>query len=76
MARSWQYPRWRRYVMQAVMWLLLGATLALARLDREATASLLQHRIGAEVQARLREVEPAGSDLVRLTLTGAQDTSQ
>src|SRR5688572_3510330 len=30
MARSWQYPRWRRYAMQATMWLVLGATVGLA----------------------------------------------
>jgi hypothetical protein len=30
MARSWHYPRWRRYVMQATLWLVLAATLGLA----------------------------------------------
>ncbi|HEV2295930.1 MAG TPA: hypothetical protein VGR35_18940 [Tepidisphaeraceae bacterium] len=32
MARSWQYPRWRRCAMQGTLWLLLGATVALAAL--------------------------------------------
>src|SRR5689334_8207318 len=30
MARSWHYPRWRRYLMQAVMWLIFAGTIALA----------------------------------------------
>lgn len=32
MPRPWEYPRWRRIVMQVVMWLILGATLGLAQL--------------------------------------------
>src|SRR5688572_29586169 len=32
MPKSWQYPRWRRVAMQAVMWVILGATVALAAL--------------------------------------------
>jgi hypothetical protein len=32
MARPWEYPRWRRWVMQLVMWLILGATVGLAEL--------------------------------------------
>lgn len=32
MARPWEYPRWRRVVMQAVMWLILGGTVGLAQL--------------------------------------------
>src|SRR5437879_3323995 len=32
MARSWQYPRWRRILMQATMWLILAATVGLAAL--------------------------------------------
>src|SRR5437762_2000868 len=28
----WRYAPWRRYVMQAVMWVILGATVALAAL--------------------------------------------
>ena len=30
MARSWQYPRWRRVVMQVVLWAVFGATLGMA----------------------------------------------
>src|SRR5438045_1405036 len=30
MAKSWQFTRSRRYLSQAVMWLILGATIALA----------------------------------------------
>jgi hypothetical protein len=32
MAKSWQYPRWRRIVMQLVLWLVLAGTLGLAAL--------------------------------------------
>src|SRR5437762_7495835 len=32
MAKSWQYPRWRRAVMQGTMWLILAATVGLAAL--------------------------------------------
>lgn len=32
MARPWDYPRWRRVLMQAVTWLILGGTVALAQL--------------------------------------------
>ena len=32
MAKSWQYPRWRRVAMQGTMWLILAATVGLAAL--------------------------------------------
>ena len=32
MARPWEYPGWRRVVMQVVMWLIFCATLGLAQL--------------------------------------------
>ena len=32
MARSWQYPRWRRTGVQVVLWLVLAATLGVAAL--------------------------------------------
>jgi len=32
MARPWEYPRWRRVLMQVVMWVILGGTLGLAQL--------------------------------------------
>ena len=32
MAKSWQYPRSRRILMQAAMWLIFGGTIALAAL--------------------------------------------
>jgi hypothetical protein len=32
MARNWQYPRWRRLLMQSAMWVILGATVGLAAL--------------------------------------------
>jgi hypothetical protein len=36
MARNWQYPRWRRLLMQSAMWVILGATVGLAALlDRQ-----------------------------------------
>ncbi len=40
MARAWQYPRWRRIVMQATLWLILGCATGLAAL-------VTHHRIGA-----------------------------
>jgi hypothetical protein len=33
MARSWQYSRYRRAIMQGVMWIVLGATVGLASLQ-------------------------------------------
>ena len=32
MGRPWEYPRWRRVLMQAVTWLILGGTVGLAQL--------------------------------------------
>lgn len=32
MGRPWEYPRWRRVLMQAVMWVILAGTLGLAQL--------------------------------------------
>jgi hypothetical protein len=32
MARNWQYPRWRRLLMQSAMWVILGGTVGLAAL--------------------------------------------
>jgi len=41
MARNWQYPRWRRLLMQSSMWLILGGTVGLAALlDRHQHAEL------------------------------------
>src|SRR5687768_11936341 len=47
MARSWQYPRWRRYVMQATMWLILGATLGLAAFVNHERRRSLRVELGA-----------------------------
>lgn len=32
MGRPWEYPRWRRVLMQAVMWVILAGTVGLAQL--------------------------------------------
>ena len=32
MARNWQYPRWRRLLMQSAMWVILGGSVGLAAL--------------------------------------------
>ncbi|HEY2585439.1 MAG TPA: hypothetical protein VGI81_06740 [Tepidisphaeraceae bacterium] len=32
MGRPWEYPRWRRTLMQAVMWVILAGTVGLAQL--------------------------------------------
>ena len=32
MGRPWEYPRWRRMLMQVLMWLILGGTIGLAQL--------------------------------------------
>src|SRR5687768_11316932 len=47
MAKSWQYPRWRRYAMQATMWLILGATLGLAAFVNHERRRSLRVELGA-----------------------------
>src|SRR5690242_6674171 len=31
MGRPWEYPRWKRVLMQAAMWVIFGGTLGLAQ---------------------------------------------
>ncbi|HET6247466.1 MAG TPA: hypothetical protein VFE47_07215 [Tepidisphaeraceae bacterium] len=31
MSRPWEYPRWRRVLLQLALWAILGATLGLAQ---------------------------------------------
>jgi hypothetical protein len=45
MAHPWQYPRWRRYVMQAALCVVLGGTIALA--------ALVNHQIRLKQQVTL-----------------------
>jgi hypothetical protein len=48
MARSWQYSRYRRAIMQGVMWVVLGATVGLASLQAR------QHLSPAHLSAPMR----------------------
>jgi len=74
MAHSWQYPRWRRYVMQAAMCLVLGGTIALAALvnyeiQRQHRVVLGAARSYSDLSVRLPEkwevaVDDSGSALV------------
>jgi len=47
MARPWEYPRWRRVLMQVAMWVIFGGTLGLAQLvvrQRQLTPIVLEPR--------------------------------
>lgn len=59
MARPWEYPVWRRVVMQIVMWLILGGSLGLAQLisvhNRNAAESMGEEVQIEGFQARLPE---------------------
>ena len=63
MARSWQYPRWRRIVVQVVLWVVFAATIGVAQL-------VVRHRqlVGSVDLAPLRMVDlPGGVEIgVRL----------
>ncbi|MGB7159333.1 MAG: hypothetical protein WBD40_14790 [Tepidisphaeraceae bacterium] len=61
MARSWQYPRWRRYAMQATMWLILGATVGLA--------ALVNHERRRSTRVELGSAVAEGWLVVRLPKT-------
>jgi hypothetical protein len=61
MARSWQYGRWRRILMQVVMWVILAATVGLAALvtshrSKSGHANLVQISTKGRVTLRM----PAG----------------
>lgn len=58
MAKSWQYGRWRAVVLQAVMWVVLGASLGLA--------AFIDHRRSGMLDVRLGESVRDGRLLVRL----------
>jgi hypothetical protein len=64
MARSWHYPRWRRIVMQVVLWAVFGATLGLAAL-------VARHKRQAgtlELQAARTVALPVGGPTVGVRL--------
>lgn len=47
MARLWEYPRWRRVLMQVAMWVIFGGALGLAQLvvrQRQLTPIVLEPR--------------------------------
>jgi hypothetical protein len=46
MAKSWQYPRWRRYVMQVVMWVILAGTMGLAAAVTHYRSAALRVELG------------------------------
>src|SRR5579862_1421466 len=53
MGRPWDYPRWRRVLMQVVMWLVFAGSLCLARViahNRTLDRSNLARAWGFEVQ--------------------------
>jgi hypothetical protein len=75
MARNWQYPRWRRLLMQSAMWVILGGTVGLAALlDRHQHLAMIT-ALGSPVQcgdAQLRLPEHwlreyAGTGMVTAT---------
>ncbi|MCC7352034.1 MAG: hypothetical protein IT446_15855 [Phycisphaerales bacterium] len=58
MSRSWQYPRWRRILMQATLWVVLFATVGLA--------ALVDHYRSAESALKLGPMEAFGPVSLRL----------
>jgi hypothetical protein len=58
MGRPWEYPRWKRVLMQAAMWLIFGGTVGLAQ--------LVAHHRRASPQADLGPPRPWGRLTVRL----------
>jgi hypothetical protein len=49
MARSWQYPRWRRFAMQVAMWVILAATVGLAALVNHERRRSMRVDLGAPI---------------------------
>ena len=49
MGRPWEYPRWRRVVMQVAMWLILGGSLGLAQFISVRSRNAVES-IGTQVQ--------------------------
>src|SRR5688572_22818923 len=49
MAKSWQYPRWRRYAMQAAMWVILGVTVGMAALVNHSRRQALRVELGPPI---------------------------
>jgi hypothetical protein len=60
MARSWQYPRWRRILMQCVMWLVLAGAIA--------SAALINHELRKRQRVALGA--PQTLDRMRISLPG------
>lgn len=65
MAKSWQYGRWRSVVLQAVMWVVFGASLGLAAFIDHRRSGSLDVRLGEPVtDGRLSVRLPAGWDVM------------
>src|SRR4051812_19048099 len=66
MAKAWQYPRWRYYLMQAVMWGVLGLMIGAAGLvDHHRRKALDVHLAAAQTRSNLSVQLPEGWKLSR-----------
>jgi hypothetical protein len=66
MPRAWQYPRWRRILMQATLWLILGCAIGSAELvTRQRLDSIRINLTHAFSSGRLHIRVPAGWVLIR-----------
>src|SRR4051794_7433556 len=71
MSRPWQYTRSRYFLMQAVMWLVLGATIGLAAL-----VSRHRHGRGGNLSEKFEIQSPSGRGNVSLPKGWVTDTSR
>lgn len=64
MGRPWEYPRWKRVLMQVTMWVILGASLGLAQLISHQRANSPQADLGPpQLWGRLIVRLPEGWDM-------------
>jgi hypothetical protein len=78
MARNWQYPRWRRLLMQSAMWVILGGTVGLAALLDRHQQQQTQILLAAPLQCGdIRLQLPAGweTESSRLGMVTAREPS-
>jgi hypothetical protein len=76
MARSWQYPRWRRLLMQSAMWVILGGTVGLAALLDRHQHELSQVALAAPLQCSSIRLQLPANWIIECSDVGMMTASE
>jgi hypothetical protein len=76
MARNWQYPRWRRLLMQSAMWVILGGTVGLAALLDRHQHELSQVPLAPPLQCGSIHLQLPANWIIESSDTGMMTASE